>query len=378
MQPLRILITNLRLAGRTGTELYVRDLAVGLLRRGHHPVAYSPRLGPLAIELRDAGVPVVDDVRKLTDEPDVVHGHQHPETMRALWRFSQAPGLYVCHDRMDWHSRPPRFPRILRYVAVDHNCRERILAAGVPEDRVHVVFNGVDLERFVSRKPLPPQPRRALLFSNDASDGSFLPAVREACVRAGVELNVAGKASGQSVARPESILGDYDLVFGKGRCALEAMAVGAAVVLLDLRGAGPMVALSELERLRRMNFGMRVLTEPIRPDFLAAQIARYDPADAAQVSRWVRSHAGLDAMVDSLLGLYAEVRKEGGAPPDRQAERAALAEYRREIGLLGRMYCGFYRSRAARVLVGNQVARWPLVGRPLRWLWLRLLVRPQP
>ena len=32
---LRVLITNIILASRTGTELYVRDLAVELLRRGH-------------------------------------------------------------------------------------------------------------------------------------------------------------------------------------------------------------------------------------------------------------------------------------------------------------------------------------------------------
>ena len=59
---LRVLVTNRVLANRTGTELYVRDLALGLLRRGHHPVAYSPLLGKVAEELRAASVPVVDDL----------------------------------------------------------------------------------------------------------------------------------------------------------------------------------------------------------------------------------------------------------------------------------------------------------------------------
>ena len=38
-----------------------------------------------------------------------------------------------------------------------------------------------------------------------------------------------------------TLTGDYDLVFAKARCALEAMAVGAAVVLCDTHGLGPMV-----------------------------------------------------------------------------------------------------------------------------------------
>ena len=48
MSGLRILITNLRLEGWTGTELFARDLARGLLEAGHRPVLYSPRLGKLA------------------------------------------------------------------------------------------------------------------------------------------------------------------------------------------------------------------------------------------------------------------------------------------------------------------------------------------
>ena len=52
MSGLKILITNLILENWTGTELFVRDLALGLLKAGHHPVLYSPRLGKLASEIR--------------------------------------------------------------------------------------------------------------------------------------------------------------------------------------------------------------------------------------------------------------------------------------------------------------------------------------
>src|SRR5438128_9049089 len=49
--------------------------------------------------------------------------------------------------------------------------------------------------------------------------------------------------------------------------------------------SGPMVTTAALDRLRALNFGIRTLREPLVPEVLAREIARYDPADAAQVSR---------------------------------------------------------------------------------------------
>src|SRR5262249_58647483 len=98
MSALRVLITNTTLATRTGTETYVRDLAAALLRKGHRPAIYSPRHGDIAREIRELGVPVVDDLVALSDVPDVIHGHHHPETMAALLRFPRVPAIFVGDD----------------------------------------------------------------------------------------------------------------------------------------------------------------------------------------------------------------------------------------------------------------------------------------
>jgi hypothetical protein len=42
--------------------------------------------------------------------------------------------------------------------------------------------------------------------------------------------------TGSINAKPEEILGGYDLVFAKARSAIEAMAVGTAVVICDRVG----------------------------------------------------------------------------------------------------------------------------------------------
>ena len=62
---MRILITNNTLARRAGSELYVRDLALGLIKRGHTVFAYSTNLGDVARELQSAGIEVVNNLDQL-------------------------------------------------------------------------------------------------------------------------------------------------------------------------------------------------------------------------------------------------------------------------------------------------------------------------
>jgi glycosyltransferase involved in cell wall biosynthesis len=363
LSALRVLIVNDALDRRAGTEVYVRDLALGLLERGHKPIAFSTVLGDVARELQAATVPVIKDLNLLAARPDIIHGHHHVETMMALLHFPQTPAVHFCHGWASWLDEPPHFPRILRYVAVDHTCRDRlVLQSGIPEERVRVLLNFVDLNRFKPRGLLPPRPRRALLFSNYASGETHLNVVREACARAGLEFDVIGSGAGRPCAEPEKILGDYDIVFAKARAALEAMAVGAAVVLCDSTGMGPMVTAAEFERLRALNFGVRALKHPLDAERLAREIERYDPTDAAEVSRRIRAEAGRDAALDELVELYEEVIAEYGAS-GRAACDSASEEGRAASRYLGQLKSEIVSHGAATVRLRERVRRIPLVGR---------------
>ncbi|HKI01078.1 MAG TPA: glycosyltransferase family 4 protein [Thermoanaerobaculia bacterium] len=304
---LRILITCRELAVRAGTQLYTRDVAEELRRLGHSPVVFSPRLGEVAAEIRSRGIAVIDSLDRLGEPPDVIHGQHHLEAMQAMLRFPTVPALYVCHGWLPWQEAPPRFPSLARYVAVDALRRDRlVLEHGIPESHVTVLHNFVDLDRFRPRPPLPPRPRRALLLSNQASARTFVPEIERACAASGLELTVAGFAAGRSI-RPEEILASHDLVFARGRAALEAMAVGAAVVLCDLEGSGPLVDSSNFDTLRNLNFGMGALRPPVEEERLRAAIGRYDPEDAARVRDRVRREAGREEAVEVLVGLYREL-----------------------------------------------------------------------
>jgi hypothetical protein len=328
-------ITNRTLATRTGTELYVRDLAIALAERGHTPIVYTPQPGEIASEIRARTIAVTDDLLTIAEPPDVIHGHHGLETLTALLAFPGVPAVAVCHSWIGWSDAPVPFPRVLRYLAVDDTCADRLrFEHGIPDERIRVILNSVNLTRFKPRPPLPPRPKRALVFSNAAGPGqAHLPAIQKACAAAGIEVETVGASAGRSLASPEDVLGEFDLVFAKAKAALEAMSVGAAVILCDAVGAGPMVTAANLDQLRRINFGMRALSHPVTPEFLAGEIARYDAADAAAVSRAVREAAGTGTMAGELCSVYDEVVVEyaaagaGTRASDLRAEQRAAAAY---------------------------------------------------
>jgi len=275
-------------------------------------------------------VPVVDNLDAIASPPDLIHGQHHVETMAALLRFPNTPAVFFCHGWLPWEETPPKHPRILQYVAVDDTCRDRLLwEHAAPEQRISVILNSVETEQFLPRSPLPAKPARALVFSNG---GTHVGAVREACLRSQLTLDVIGSDSGNVALRPQDVLGQYDIVFAKARCALEALAVGSAVVLCDTVGVGPMVTTGEVDQLRRVNFGVRALRGSVDPDVLEREIARYDPQDAAEVSRRIRETAGREKAMEQIVALYHDVVSEFEmCRRDLDAEARAEATYLQEL-----------------------------------------------
>jgi hypothetical protein len=95
---------------------------------------------------------------------------------------------------------------------------------------------------------------------------------------------------------------------------MEAMAVGAAVILAHKIGFGPMVTMAQMQKLRPLNFGMRCLNLPLEKRVVIEQIGRFDAQDAAAVSRYMREHAGLTRMTEEYADLYREALSKAPGP----------------------------------------------------------------
>jgi hypothetical protein len=329
----RILLTNSTLADRSGSELYARDLALALRDRDHEVIAYSPLLGDVAADLRAASIPVTNDLRSIRVAPDVIHGQHHLETIAALTHFPGVQALYVCHGWLPWQEAPPAHPRIRQYVAVDDTVLDRLIVeSGIDPAMVRTLYNFVDLRRFARRATTFTVPRNALIFNSRATEENFGALVREACRARGiVDVDLVGYGSERPVREPAALLARYDLVFARARTALEAMAVGCAVIVSDPTGMAGLVTTQNYDALRRANFGVRTLRHEVTVDALSSEIAAIDGTDVACVSERARAGADMNAVVDAYEEMYRELSRK--VEVGELEEREALASYLRWLSL---------------------------------------------
>jgi len=219
---------------RSGTEIVTAELALGLLRRGHEVAVLTALIGPTASLLTSEGIVVADRTEGLPFTPDIIHGHHNHVLAAALAAFPEVLALFVCHSSTYWFDGPIRLPRVRRFCAVDTACRERLASdLSCAVERIYLLANAVDVDRFVARPPLPIKPRRALLMAKNAE---HIAAVRAAAADAGLALDAIGPAVGNVVDDLPMRLAQYDIVFATARMAIEALAVGCAVVVVDGRG----------------------------------------------------------------------------------------------------------------------------------------------
>ncbi|MEE3503384.1 glycosyltransferase [Acidiphilium acidophilum] len=305
MAPRSILITNITLRTRTGTEVMTAELAFALAARGHHVAIYSPRIGDLAMRVMAHGIPVTDRIETLTSPPDIIHGHHNTPLAVAMVRFPATPAIFVCHDVATPYDEPIIAPRIGAYIAVDQGSAARLLTQGVEAAQLHLIPNAVDLDRFICRTNFAATPRTALAVTK--ARAPWLPAVREACATAGIALTEVGPGVNRSVDDLPARMRDADIVFGWARSAIEAAATGASVILCSEYGFGGLLTTAIAERYPEGQLGRQILPMAVTPAGISDAILRYDPVDTARVATIVRQKLSLDDMTTRYEAIYDQV-----------------------------------------------------------------------
>jgi len=275
---------------------------------GHTPFAYSTQLGTVAEYLKEIGIATVSDLDNLPVQPDVIHGQHFFETLTASFKFPNTPVAFFCHGVLPWQEIPPILPSIHKYIVISPSIADKLmLEHGIPRDNIEIILNFVDLDRFPSRSPLPTVPRKALVFSNYATERNNVPIIREACNNRGISLEIAGLSSGNHIIEPGAYLAQFDIVFATGRSALEATAVGAAVIVYNEIGLGEMVTTKNYDEIRSNNFGLRCVRSAVTPAAVSNQLHFYDPSEAATVSTRIRSDANLKSAIKSIVSVYEQL-----------------------------------------------------------------------
>ena len=303
---MNILITNLILTGNTGTEMYVIELAIELKKRGHSVEVYTLSIGKSADLLRDHDINIVNKLKSLKKKPDIIHAHHNIVTALAASYFRNTPIVFFVHDRKATYDYPFTHRNIIKYLAVDYNCRERYFLNTnfINQNDVEVIFNWYNPARFRLKENINDVPKKALIFSNYMRKDNVFDSINSACSQLNIKLDIVGQNSGTLNVFPEKILADYDIVFAKAKAGIEALSTGASLIVCDFMGLAGMVLTENVERFRNYNFGMKLMTRSVTTDLIVDELKKYDSKDVLFVSTYVRQNSNFTSIVTQLEELY--------------------------------------------------------------------------
>ena len=320
---MRILLTNSFLASRTGSEMALRDFAVSLKGRGHAVEVYT---NVLSDAWRDnfaaRGVRAVDRVDDVQMRPDILHGQHTLAFLPCIVRFPDAAVVQWIHDITDPIDTPLRHSAIAHYVAVDEFRANRVREALGPNTSITIVPNAVDLSRFAPHGLSAA--RRALCILKRVGLERTREVISRAAARTGWAIEFAGSGAGAEILSMPDTLRQFDLVVTSGRCALEALAMGRAVIASDGNRLGGLVTGETWADLRRNNLGLNAMTMDLDDTNAIDAFARVDVELSATFANQVRDELDLEPRVGDIESLYRRVHRTHDPLVDR-ATRAAWA-----------------------------------------------------
>ena len=278
-----------------GGQWQVLRLVEGLAAAGVESTLLARRDGPLFQAARQQGLRVepwgLVRATLLARRHDLIHAHD---------ARSHTLGAIVSSERLVV-SRRVAFPvgsawkyrRARRYLAVSEFVKSVLVAGGVPEEKIAVVYDGVPL--------LEPARGSSVVAPANAGDPrKGAPLAVEAARLAGVELKLSTDL--ERDLRDAAVMVYITHSEGLGSGALLAMSAGVPVVASDVGG------LPELIR-----HGENGLLVDNTPQAIAAAVRQLldDPAFARRMGdaarRTVMEHFTVDQMVRRTMEVYRQV-----------------------------------------------------------------------
>jgi hypothetical protein len=272
---MRIVLAAHSLAGLGGSETYVVTVADHLQRLGHDVWLHSPEHGRATAMATRLGVRVCDE-HGLPPAPDALVVQDGIVSCALAAHYPLTPQAFVAHSDIFDLQLPPQLPGLVAVVVVLYERVEGRIRALALDHQIVALSQPIDVERFKPTRPLRAQPRIAVAMGSYLH-GQRIEMLTRACARVGIELRHVGAHSAAGVMPAERVYDEADLVFGKARVILEAMACGRAAYVLDHNGGDGWVTAESYPRLAPDNFGGQTSGDVIDEDRLVADLRAYDP-----------------------------------------------------------------------------------------------------
>lgn len=272
---MRIVLGNNTLGSPGGTETYTLTVATQLQRLGHEVWVHANEQGDLSDAARSEGLRIPQRADALPTEVDAVVASDGIVALDLAGRYPTAPLVLIGHSDIFDFALAPRLPGLLSgAVALYDRVERRLRGAdlGVPITRL---AQPVDVELFKPLRSLPQRARVVLVLGNYMR-GARLGQIERACERNGLELRHVGIHGRAQTLTPVQTLCEADIVIGKARVAIEAMAAGRATYVLDHNGGDGWVTAESYAVQAADNFGGQSTDVMIDEDRLTADLAGYD------------------------------------------------------------------------------------------------------
>jgi Glycosyltransferase Family 4/Glycosyl transferases group 1 len=270
-----------------GGQWQVLRLHRGLIERGHESFLLARAESPLLAAARLAKLPcgVMGPLRIRSRGFDLVHAHDaRSHTMGAL--LARAPLMVSRRVAFPVKSRW-KYRRASLFVAVSRHVAEQLMNAGMEENRIVVVYDGVPVPAEIANgdKIIAP-------LTHDPQKGMAL--VADAAKLAGIEIGTSANLEADLPHARALVYLTHSEGLGSG--ILLGMAHGVTVIASRVGGIPELI-----------EDGVNGILVANEPEAVAAALKRIDPALGQNARATVLERFTEQRMVESTLAAYERV-----------------------------------------------------------------------
>jgi glycosyltransferase involved in cell wall biosynthesis len=230
-EKIKVLIGCLSFANLTGSELYVYELAKGLVKQGCD-VSICSQLGePMVTKAKKLGVNLynlseppnyklgdgkwgvntpsgvvaseVNKLYKVGDKRfDVLHLNHKPITEYILRLYPETPAVCTIHSEVIQLEEPVISDSIKKYIAIRPEIKTHLVNnRGIDEGMVDVIYNPIDTDRFKPLKSVNKSNVKRVIFIGtiDYLRRNAILDLIDVCAKEGSEVWLVGKENGVTI-----------------------------------------------------------------------------------------------------------------------------------------------------------------------------------
>ena len=325
---MEIVLGMYRLAGPAGTEHYTLTAAEQLQRLGHEVTIFVEETGEMAELGRRRGLRLVTSEDELPDQADVLYAQETITAYALAARYPKAPLVFAVHA-VDYDlSLSPQLPELVSALVTMHDRVSRRVETFAVKAEIVRLRQPVDTARFTPRGSLRAQPQRLLALGNYLR-GDRARVIEDACAEAGLEAVHVGMQRGNHVLESDRVLNDADVVLGKGRVIIEAMACGRAAYVFDVTGSDGWVTTDTYRRLEADNFSGQTGSPPVDVARLKSDLELYRPEMGAANRELAMVHHSANKHAMELIELFERLapRPVASTAPSRELARLVRVQW---------------------------------------------------